>query len=70
MLLHKGYTAMSTPVFMRKDVMHDVAQLSQFDEELYKVWLCFLAAHRQSPIINTAYLLWPGGRQRKRESRG
>ena len=30
---------MSTPFFMRKDVMQDVAQLSQFDDELYKV--CF-----------------------------
>ena len=28
---------MSTPFFMRKDVMQDVAQLSQFDDELYKV---------------------------------
>ena len=31
---------MSTPFFMRKDVMQDVAQLSQFDDELYKV--CFV----------------------------
>lgn len=37
MLDDKDYISMSTPVFMRKDVMHDVAQLSQFDEELYKV---------------------------------
>ena len=28
---------MATPFFMRKDVMQDVAQLSQFDDELYKV---------------------------------
>lgn len=27
-----------TPFFMRKEVMQEVAQLSQFDEELYKVW--------------------------------
>lgn len=26
-----------TPFFMRKEVMQEVAQLSQFDEELYKV---------------------------------
>jgi seryl-tRNA synthetase len=39
MLLKKGYRSMSTPFFMRKDVMQDVAQLSQFDDELYKV--CF-----------------------------
>lgn len=37
MLLQKGYTSMSTPFFMKKDVMQDVAQLSQFDDELYKV---------------------------------
>ncbi|CAG0913417.1 unnamed protein product [Notodromas monacha] len=37
MLVDKDYTAMSPPYFMRKDVMQEVAQLSQFDEELYKV---------------------------------
>ncbi|KAK2148363.1 hypothetical protein LSH36_501g06015 [Paralvinella palmiformis] len=38
MLLHdKGYSPLYTPFFMRKDVMQEVAQLSQFDEELYKV---------------------------------
>jgi seryl-tRNA synthetase len=36
-LLDRGYTALSPPVFMRKEVMQEVAQLSQFDEELYKV---------------------------------
>lgn len=36
-LADKGYMCMSTPVFMRKDSMRCVAQLSQFDEELYKV---------------------------------
>lgn len=36
--LHKkGYTPLYTPFFMKKDVMQEVAQLSQFDEELYKV---------------------------------
>ncbi|CAH2221523.1 serine--tRNA ligase, cytoplasmic [Pelobates cultripes] len=33
----KGYTPIYTPFFMRKEVMQEVAQLSQFDEELYKV---------------------------------
>jgi len=33
----KDYTPLYTPFFMRKDVMQEVAQLSQFDEELYKV---------------------------------
>ncbi|KAK7871401.1 hypothetical protein R5R35_006104 [Gryllus longicercus] len=36
-LLHKGYKPLYTPFFMRKEVMQEVAQLSQFDEELYKV---------------------------------
>jgi len=38
MLQEKGYQALYTPFFMRKEVMQQVAQLSQFDEELYKVW--------------------------------
>ncbi|XP_055327914.1 probable serine--tRNA ligase, cytoplasmic [Paramacrobiotus metropolitanus] len=33
----KGYKPMYTPFFMRKEIMQEVAQLSQFDEELYKV---------------------------------
>lgn len=36
-LLNKGYTPLYTPYFMRKEVMQEVAQLSQFDDELYKV---------------------------------
>jgi len=36
-LAMKGYTPLYTPFFMRKSVMQEVAQLSQFDEELYKV---------------------------------
>lgn len=36
--LHKkDYIPLYTPFFMRKEVMQEVAQLSQFDEELYKV---------------------------------
>lgn len=34
---NKGYTPISTPYFMRKEIMMEVAQLSQFDDELYKV---------------------------------
>lgn len=37
MLHGKGYIPLYTPFFMRKEVMQEVAQLSQFDEELYKV---------------------------------
>lgn len=33
----KDYQPLYTPFFMKKDVMREVAQLSQFDEELYKV---------------------------------
>lgn len=37
-LLHKkGFKPLYTPFFMRKEVMMEVAQLSQFDDELYKV---------------------------------
>ncbi|KAK2851032.1 hypothetical protein Q5P01_007308 [Channa striata] len=36
-LYTKNYTMLYTPFFMRKEVMQEVAQLSQFDEELYKV---------------------------------
>ncbi|KAL1452861.1 hypothetical protein WDU94_007049 [Cyamophila willieti] len=35
--IEKGYTPLYTPFFMRKEVMQEVAQLAQFDEELYKV---------------------------------
>jgi seryl-tRNA synthetase len=44
MLYEKGFTPLYTPFFMRKDVMQEVAQLSQFDEELYKV-----RSHIQTP---------------------
>ncbi|KAH8871674.1 Serine--tRNA ligase, cytoplasmic [Schistosoma japonicum] len=37
MLDERGYTTLYTPFFMRKEAMRAVAQLSQFDEELYKV---------------------------------
>lgn len=37
MLHKKGYKPLYTPFFMRKEVMQEVAQLQQFDEELYKV---------------------------------
>ncbi|KAK2184982.1 hypothetical protein NP493_248g00013 [Ridgeia piscesae] len=36
-LYAKGFTMLYTPFFMRKEVMQEVAQLSQFDDELYKV---------------------------------
>merc|ERR1711970_676783 len=36
-LYKEGYTPLYTPFFMKKEVMQEVAQLSQFDDELYKV---------------------------------
>lgn len=36
-LAAKGYIPLQAPVMMNKDVMSKTAQLSQFDEELYKV---------------------------------
>ncbi|KAF5275194.1 hypothetical protein FQR65_LT04226 [Abscondita terminalis] len=36
-LSKKGYKPLYTPFFMKKEIMQEVAQLSQFDEELYKV---------------------------------
>ena len=37
MLNDKNFEILYTPFFMRKEVMQEVAQLSQFDDELYKV---------------------------------
>eukprot|EP00033_Pygsuia_biforma_P001090 GCRY01001241.1.p1 GENE.GCRY01001241.1~~GCRY01001241.1.p1 ORF type:complete len:463 (+),score=144.34 GCRY01001241.1:61-1389(+) len=36
-LMSKGYDVFQTPFMMNKDIMAETAQLSQFDEELYKV---------------------------------
>lgn len=36
-LSSNDYIPLYTPFFMRKEIMQEVAQLSQFDEELYKV---------------------------------
>ncbi len=33
----EGFTPLYTPFFMRKEVMQEVAQLTDFDEMLYKV---------------------------------
>ena len=38
-LVKKDFTPLYTPFFMNKSIMKEVAQLSQFDEELYKVSL-------------------------------
>ncbi|CAF1455393.1 unnamed protein product [Rotaria sordida] len=36
-LSNKGFEILYTPFFMRKELMEEVAQLNQFDEELYKI---------------------------------
>jgi seryl-tRNA synthetase len=36
-LAEKDFEILYTPFFMRKEIMQEVAQLSQFDDELYKV---------------------------------
>ncbi|KAL7670234.1 hypothetical protein ACOME3_005174 [Neoechinorhynchus agilis] len=36
-LLDDGYQCISTPIMIKRSIMQEVAQLSQFDEELYKV---------------------------------
>ncbi len=36
-LVSKEFMPLYVPFFMKKEVMQEVAQLSQFDEELYKV---------------------------------
>lgn len=50
----KGYCPLQTPVMMNKDVMSKTAQLSQFDEELYKVMDAddekYLIATSEQPI--------------------
>ena len=35
--MKRGYLPMSTPFFMKKDIMAKTSQLSDFDETLYKV---------------------------------
>ena len=59
-LYDKGFTMLYTPFFMRKEVMEEVAQLSQFDDELYKVWLLNeVGAHGLVSVC----VLWGGGSQ-------
>lgn len=36
-LAKKGYTPIQTPYFMKKSIMNETCQLSDFEESLYKV---------------------------------
>jgi hypothetical protein len=49
----EGYTPLYTPFFMKKEVMQEVAQLSQFDDELYKVSWCNFLFHPLTSVAET-----------------
>lgn len=46
----RGYEPLQTPFFMRKSIMAECAQLSQFDEELYHV-RCTSNSLAERPVI-------------------
>lgn len=49
----RGYEPLQTPFFMRKSIMAECAQLSQFDEELYHVRCKLLV-----PPLLLSFILW------------
>ena len=49
-LVKKDFTPLYTPFFMKKEVMQEVAQLSQFDDELYKVSIKAVTRHELEVI--------------------
>ena len=55
-LYAKSFTMLYTPFFMRKEVMQEVAQLSQFDEELYKVQWLRVASVNGAHVCTHEYL--------------
>lgn len=55
MLYEKNYKPIITPFFVRKDIMQEVAQLSQFDEELYKV-IC-KGSDKDDGTVDEKYLI-------------
>lgn len=57
MLYTKGYQALYTPFFMRKEVMQEVAQLEQFDEELYKVIGKGSEKKEEGDVVDEKYLI-------------
>ena len=65
-LVEKDFTPLYTPFFMRKDVMQEVAQLSQFDEELYKVSYkkfssinkTILISHDYPTVVRAQFNVW------------
>jgi len=61
-LVPRGYTPLQTPFFMQKEAMAAVAQLAQFDDELYKVTGegedKYLIATSEQPIAAYHRNLW------------
>ncbi|KAL8595160.1 Serine--tRNA ligase, cytoplasmic [Nucella lapillus] len=57
MLYGKGYQPLYTPFFMRKEVMQEVAQLSQFDDELYKVVGKGSEKKEEGDMVDEKYLI-------------
>lgn len=57
-LFEKGYKPLYTPFFMKKDAMQEVAQLSQFDDELYKVCLHFLSNVNKTKKLDFNFILF------------
>lgn len=55
MLHAKKYKPLYTPFFVRKDIMQEVAQLNQFDEELYKV-IC-KSSEKGDGTVDEKYLI-------------
>lgn len=53
----KNYTPIVTPFFMRKEIMQEVAQLSQFDEELYKVWVIMCIVSCKIILRDSIYMI-------------
>ena len=53
LLAEKGFVPLYTPFFMKKEVMQEVAQLSDFDEMLYKV--SYNGVVSFNPLIITQY---------------
>lgn len=47
----RGFSPVHTPFFMNKDIMAECAQLSQFDEELYKVSGGWRAVRLPSAVV-------------------
>lgn len=59
-LTKRGYKKLMTPFFMKKDMMAKTAQLSQFDEELYKVTKRIRISRRNEDLIGLGQVTGDG----------